>query len=113
MHVFSVARVWGTSLGFPNPGLYPTRHEWEEQRENVDRAVAELRRRGLEANGRVVGTRAGAKRIVREAQALGCEAIVMGADAPRHRLIADFMWSQEAYRVKRRASLPVHLAVES
>ena len=30
--VMSIARVWGTSLGFPNPGLLPTKHEWDEQR---------------------------------------------------------------------------------
>jgi hypothetical protein len=35
---------------------------------------------------------------------------VMSADPPRNRLLADFMWSQEPYRVKRRSELPVYLA---
>ena len=30
--VFSIARVHGTSFGFPSPGLLPTRREWEAQR---------------------------------------------------------------------------------
>jgi nucleotide-binding universal stress UspA family protein len=113
VHVFSIARVWGTSFGFPNPGLLPTKKEWDEQRRVVDKAVARLRRKGIDADGRVVGTRAGAKRIVREARRLKCDAIVMGADPPRSRLISDFLWSQEPYRVRRRArDLPVYLVVE-
>jgi len=113
VHVFSVARVWGSSLGFPNPGLMPTKAEWDKQRQVVKHAVARLRRKGIEADGRVVGSRAAAKKIVREAHRLGCDAIVMGADPPRSRLVGDFMWSQEPYRVRRRAGdLPVYLVVD-
>jgi nucleotide-binding universal stress UspA family protein len=114
VHVFSIARVWGTSFGFPNPGLLPTKKEWDRQREVVDKAVARLRRKGIEADGRVVGTRAAAKRIVGEAKRLGCDAIVMGADPPRNRFVADFSWAQEPYRVSRRAAgdLPVYLIVD-
>jgi nucleotide-binding universal stress UspA family protein len=101
--------VWGTSFGFPNPGLYPSKREWDAQRANVDKAVKALRRRGIQADGRVVGTRAAAKRIVREARRLECDAIVMGADPPRSRFLADFIWSQEPYRVRRRADVPVYL----
>jgi hypothetical protein len=36
----------------------------------------------------------------------------MGADPPRQRFIANLMWSQEPYRVKRRAKVPVHLVVD-
>jgi nucleotide-binding universal stress UspA family protein len=109
VHVLSIARIFGTSLGFPNPGLFPTKGEWDAQRANVDNAVKQLRRRGVKADGRVIGTRAGAKRIVREAQARGCDAIVMAADPPRGRIVADFVWSQEPYRVRRRARVPVYL----
>jgi len=109
VHVFSVARVWGTSLGLPNPGLLPTRREWEEQRGVVSDAVTQLKRRGVEAEGHVLATRKATKRIVGEAERLGCSAIVMAADPPRNRLLADLMWSQEPYRVKRRAKVPVHL----
>jgi nucleotide-binding universal stress UspA family protein len=113
VHVFSVARVWGTSFGFPNPGLLPSKQEWDRQHEVVRKAVARLRRRGIEADARVIGTRAAAKRIVQEAKRRGCDVIVMGADPPKHALTRDFSWSQEPYRVRARAGeLPVYLVVE-
>lgn len=109
VHVFSVARVWGTSLGFPSPGLLPTRKEWDEQRGIVGAAVKKLKQGGIEAQGRVLGTRKAAKRIVGEATRLGCDVIVMSADPPRSRAVANLMWSQEPYRVRRRARIPVYL----
>lgn len=112
VHVFAIARVHGTNLGFPHPGLLPTRAEWDAQRAGVRRAVAALRDRGLDSEGRVVGTRSAAKQIVAEAERLGCGAIVMGADPPRGPFVADFLWSQEPYRVRRRARVPVYLVLE-
>jgi nucleotide-binding universal stress UspA family protein len=112
VHVFSIARVWGTSFGFPNPGLQPTKREWDEQRHNVQKAIGRLERKGVAADGRVIGTRAGAKRIVREAERLGCDAIVMGADPKANAFMRNFMWSQEPYRVRWRARMPVFLVVD-
>lgn len=112
VHVFTIARIWGTSFGFPNPGLNPTKREWDEQRHNVEKAIGRLERKGVEADGHVVATRAGAKRIVKEAARLGCDAIVMGADPRRHAAIRNFMWGQEPYRVKRRARIPVLLVID-
>ena len=109
VYVFAIARVHGTSLGFPHPGLLPTREEWEAQRRSVDAAVTVLRRRGLRSAGRVLGSRKAAKRICEEAQRLGCEAIVMGADPPRGAFVSDFLWSQEPQRVRKRAKVPVYL----
>ncbi len=112
VHVFTVARVWGTNLGLPNPGLLPSKGEWDLQREIVAKAVKALRKRGIEAQGHVLATRKATKRIVSEAERLGCDAIVMAADPPRNRLVADLMWSQEPYRVRRRAKVPVYLVQE-
>jgi nucleotide-binding universal stress UspA family protein len=109
VHVLSIARVHGVSFGLPNPGLLPTRREWQEQRDIVAKAVRRLRRRGLEARGHVVGTRKATKRIMQEAEQESCEAIVMAADPDRNRIIADLMWTQEPQRVARRAKLPVFL----
>jgi adenylate cyclase len=39
------------------------------------------------------------------------DAIVMAADSPRHWLVAGMIWSQEPYRVRRRAAMPVYLVV--
>jgi nucleotide-binding universal stress UspA family protein len=109
VHVFSIARVWGSGLGLPNPGLLPNKGEWDVQRRIVGDAVDGLERRGVQASGHVLATRRATKRIVAEAARLQCGAIVMAADPPRNRLLADFIWSQEPQRVRRRARVPVHL----
>ena len=109
VHVFSVARVWGTSLGLPNPGLLPSKNEWDAQRAVVEDAVKKLKKQGVKATGQVLATRKAAKRIVAEAERLGCGAIVMSADPPRNALLADLMWSQEPQRVRRRSPVPVYL----
>jgi nucleotide-binding universal stress UspA family protein len=112
VHVFSIARVWGTSLGLPNPGLMPTKREWDEQRDRVAAAVKALKRHGIKAEGHVLATRKATKRIVSEAERLGCDVIVMGGDPPRNRFVGDFIWSQEPYRVQRRAGRPVYVVTE-
>jgi nucleotide-binding universal stress UspA family protein len=112
VHVFSIARVHGVAFGLPNPGLLPTKREWDEQREIVNRAVKRLERKGIEADGHVVGTRKSTKRILQEAEFAGCDAIVMAADPDRNRVVGDMLWSQEPQRVRRKAKIPVFLAVE-
>jgi len=109
VRVFSIARVHGVAFGMPNPGLLPTRAEWREQRELVDSAVKRLSRRGIDADGHVVGTRKSTKRIIEEAHLAGCDAIVMAADPDRNRFVGDMMWSQEPQRVRRKSKLPVFL----
>ncbi len=109
VRVLSIARVHGTAFGFPNPGLLPTKREWAQQREIVGKAVKRLQRRGIEADGHVVGTRKSTKRICEEAKLSGCDAIVMAADPDRGRLVRDMLWSQEPQRVRGRAKLPVIL----
>jgi nucleotide-binding universal stress UspA family protein len=108
VHVVSIARIWGTSLGFPNPGLNPTKPEWDAQRLLVREAREALEKAGFEATGHVIGTRRAAKRILGEAQRFRADAIVMGAE-PKRTLLGDFLWSQEPYRVERRARIPVYL----
>jgi nucleotide-binding universal stress UspA family protein len=109
VYVFAIARVHGASFGLPNPGLLPSKQEWDAQRASTSKAVKALRKRGIRAEGRVLGTRAAAKKIVAEAERLGCDAIVMGADPPRSPWVADFLWSQEPQRVRRRSRVPVYL----
>ena len=111
VRVFSIARVHGVSFGMQTPGLLPTRKEWDEQRKHVGREVKRLERKGIDADGHVVGTRKSTKRILQEAELAGCDAIVMAADPDRNRVAGDFMWTQEPQRVRRRAKLPVFLVV--
>ncbi len=112
VRVFSIARVHGTSFGIPAPGLLPNKQEWEEQRSIVGKAIKRLKRRGLEADGHVLGTRKATKKILAEAASEGAEAIVMAADPDRNRVTGDFLWSQEPQRVRRKANLPVFLVVD-
>lgn len=112
VRVLSIARVHGVAFGLPNPGLLPTKREWDEQRESVAAAVRRLRRKGITAEGHVIGTRRATKQICKEAASHGCEAIVMAADPDRHRIVAEMMWSQEPQRVRRRSRLPVLLVTD-
>ena len=112
VRVFTIARIHGVAFGMQSPGLLPTKTEWAEQRSIVSKAVKRLERKGLEADGHVVGTRKSTKRIIDEAKFTGCDAIVMGADPDRNRFAGDMMWSQEPQRVRRKAKIPVFLVFD-
>jgi nucleotide-binding universal stress UspA family protein len=112
VHVLAIARVHGVALGMPNPGLLPTKREWAETEQTVQRAIKRLRRKRIEADGQIVGTRKAARRICQEAEARDCAAIVMGADPTRNRILGEFYWSQEPQRVSRWARVPVYLVTE-
>lgn len=109
VRVLSIARVYGIKWAFPNPWLMPSRQEWAQQREIVEGVVKQLEREGVKATGHVIGTRKATKSILAEASRQGCDAIVMAADPPRNRIVADMLWSQEPQRVRRRARVPVYL----
>ncbi|HEU0195036.1 MAG TPA: universal stress protein [Gaiellales bacterium] len=106
--VMTIARVYGTSLGFPNPWLQPMKREWEEQRQNARRAVDTFQKAGFESSALVFSTRRPRKRFLAEARARGTDAIVMGCDQDRG-ILGDFAWSHEPYRVARHAGIPVYL----
>jgi nucleotide-binding universal stress UspA family protein len=112
VHVFTIARVHGTAFGMPSPGLLPTKKEWAAQRDIVAKTIKRLERKGLKADGHVLGTRNAYKKIVEEAKKEDCEAIVMAADSDRNRVTGNMMWSQEPQRVRRKAKLPVYLVFE-
>jgi nucleotide-binding universal stress UspA family protein len=109
VRVFSIARVHGTAFGLPSPGLLPTKSEWAAQRELVAKAIKRLKRKGLAAEGHVLGTRNATKKILQEATLHDCQVIVMAADPDRNRIVGTAMWSQEPQRVRRKARLPVFL----
>ncbi len=112
VRVFTIARVHGTSFGIPAPGLLPNKQEWAQQRSIAAQAIKRLKRRGLEADGHVLGTRKATKKILEEAIRQGSEAIIMAADPDRSRITGDFLWSQEPQRVRRKAKLPVFLVLD-
>jgi len=82
--VLSVARIWGTALGLPHPGLYPSRRELSQHREAVGTAGDLLRARGVPVVLHVVGARHAGRAIARWAVRAGCTAVVV-VEPPRGR----------------------------
>jgi hypothetical protein len=75
--VVAIARIYGSSLGLPNPGLMPTRKEMEEQKEIASRAVSALEKCGVEAWGQVAATRKASKTIAQAAVARGVRHVLV------------------------------------
>jgi hypothetical protein len=67
--VVSLARIYGSAYGLPNPGLMPTRREMAEQKEIVDKALAALAKAGVAASGQIAATRKPVKTIASVARA--------------------------------------------
>lgn len=109
VQVLTIARLWGTGLGLPNPGLRPNKQEMGEQQENVSWALQQLEEAGVEADGQIVVTRNPCRSIAKQAKQKGCDAIIMGADPKRNWLVGGMMWSQEPNRLQRKTKIPVYL----
>jgi K+-sensing histidine kinase KdpD len=75
--VVSLARIYGSALGLPNPGLLPTQRELADQRQRVARAVAAVERAGVEGWGQVAATRRPGRTIARVARARGVRHVVL------------------------------------
>jgi hypothetical protein len=75
--VISIARIYGSSLGLPNPGLLPTRKEMDEQRAWVSEAIERLERSGVEAWGQVATTRRYGRTIAQAARARGVSNVLV------------------------------------
>ena len=67
--VVSVARIYGSAFGLPNPGLMPTKKEMAEQRAIVEKAMVAIEKGGGEAWGQVACTRRPRKTIAQVARA--------------------------------------------
>jgi hypothetical protein len=88
--VVSIARIYGSSLGLPSPGLLPTRKEMDEQRALVTKGVNRLERSGVKAWGQVAATRRYAKTIAKAARARGVDhVLVVTREVPRWRRIIE------------------------
>ncbi len=77
--VVSLARIYGSALGLPNPGLLPTQRELSDQRDRVGRALGALRRAGLTASGQVAATRRPGRTIAKVARAHGARYVILVA----------------------------------
>ena len=77
--VMTIARVYGTSLGLPHPGLLPTKEEMEERLGWVEDAIRRLEGEGVAADGQIASTRRPVRSIVRTARTRKVRIVVMDA----------------------------------
>jgi nucleotide-binding universal stress UspA family protein len=106
--VLQVLRVWGTGLGLPHPALKPNRQEQQAALDTVSAALDHLEAHDVPVSGQmIIGTRHPARTILRHIDRTGMHLVVMGAPAKRG--LGDWNWSNEPYRVARKARVEVVL----
>lgn len=104
--VLGIAKVYGTSLGLPNPGLQPNRIEWQVLKDGVEEAADALRTRGFEVRVGLSRSRNAPKMIARWAKARNFHAIVVAdPELPRWRRMLE---GDVAHQIERRCAVPVH-----
>jgi K+-sensing histidine kinase KdpD len=104
--VLGIARIFGTALGLPHPGLRPTKLEWDDQRTVVQDAAEELRRRGFDVLLASAMARNAPKLISRWVRAKNFHAVVIpDPERPAWRRRIEGELDRE---IGRRAHVPVH-----
>jgi K+-sensing histidine kinase KdpD len=104
--VLGIARIFGTSLGFPHPGLQPTALEWADQRKYAEDAAGLLRKQGFEVRVELSRARNAPKMIARWAKAKNFHAIVVSdPDKPKWRRMIEGDPQKE---INRRCDVPVY-----
>jgi len=104
--VLGIAKIYGTSLGLPHPGLQPTRTEWALQREIVHEAADDLRARGFDVRVALSRSRNTGKMIAKWCTAKNFHAIVVpDPQKPGWRRAIEGTITSE---IGRRCSVPVH-----
>ena len=104
--VLGIARIHGTSLGLPHPGLQPTRLEWEEQQAIVNDAADDLRRRGFDVRVALIRARNAPKMVARWVIARNFHAVVV--PDPTRPGWRRFIEGDLAHDIERRCGVPVH-----
>lgn len=104
--VVVVARVYGTSLGLPHPGLQPMPHELAQARALADGAAEDLRAHGFDVRVAMSKSRNANKMIARWAQARNFHAVVVPERAkPAWRKLLEGEATRE---IGRRCDAPVY-----
>jgi hypothetical protein len=75
--VVTIARIYGSSMGLPNPGLMPTRKEMAAQKSQVERALGLIEKSGAQAWGQVAASRKPVKTIAEAATARGVRHVIV------------------------------------
>ena len=108
--VVTIARVFGSAYGMPNPGLLPSKAEMSERLGWVAAAVKALERRGAVADGQVASTRKPVRQLARVAEARGARVVVIDettATGWRRRIEGDV--GSDLARRLRRHGVAVHV----
>ncbi len=110
--VLSTARLYGSALGLPNPGLMPTLKEREAQHAIVKAAMDALERDDVPTDGQVTVTRNPTRTIVRAARRRGVRHVVL--EAPSVRGLRRFVEGDSVSTVRRRlgSAVDVHVAAD-
>jgi alkylated DNA nucleotide flippase Atl1 len=88
--VVTIARIYGSQLGLPNPGLMPTKKEIAEQQAIVKKAVAAIEKGGSEAWGQVAASRKPSKTMAQAAEARSVRHVmVVRAEQVRWRRVVE------------------------
>jgi hypothetical protein len=75
--VVTIAKIYGSQFGIPHPGLLPNKQELADRQRWVERAIKDLRRRGVDADGQVAATRKTRKKLAQIARVRGVRVIVI------------------------------------
>jgi hypothetical protein len=75
--VVTIARIYGSSMGLPNPGLMPTRKEMAAQKNQVERTIRLIEKSGSQAWGQVAASRKPVKTIAEAAKARGVRHVIV------------------------------------
>jgi hypothetical protein len=108
--VMVIAKMYGSGLGLPHPGLLPTSAERESYRRAVADAMAALEKLGTPAYGHISVTRAAARSVARIAKAREVGALVVEARPvhPARRLVEGDLGNELRRRLRGRITVEVH-----
>jgi hypothetical protein len=77
--VLTIAKIYGTAYGIPNPGLLPSKEEVKERQDWLEKAVVALRKRGVSSDAQLAATRKPVGQIIRVARARSVRYVVIDA----------------------------------
>ena len=75
--VVTIARIYGSQLGLPNPGLLPTKKEMAEQKAIVEKAVAAIEKGGSAGWGQIAASRKPGKTMTQAAVARSVRHVIV------------------------------------
>ena len=75
--VLVIAKIYGTQFGLPHPGLMPNKDEIETRQTWLRETLAQLERRGVDADGQLAATRKPVKKIAGVARLRGARTVVL------------------------------------